>query len=149
MLASAVGAGLLAGLALGGDVRRLATIELRWWRLFLLAIALRVLAVLPLGDDVQRVIYVVSLWSLFACIALNVRLPGARLAGLGVGLNAAAVSLAGGAMPVSPDAVVAAGVRPPVDPLHSLTPNASLLGDIIPIPILGVYSVGDVLLALG
>ena len=52
-------------------------------------------------------------------------------------------------MPVSPDAVVAAGVRPPVDPLHSLTPNASLLGDIIPIPILGVYSVGDVLLAVG
>jgi hypothetical protein len=82
-------------------------------------------------------------------VAANRRLPGAPLAALGIGLNAIAVSLSGGVMPVSPGAVAAAGVPPPADALHVLTPDAPPIADVIPIPMLGVYSVGDMLLALG
>ncbi len=149
MLASAVGAGLLVGLATRGSLHRLVEVRLRWLPLFVVAVGLRAVAVLPLGTEAQRFIYVVSLWALVAVAVVNLALPGAWLVAFGIGANALVVTTGGGAMPVSADAVAASGARPPQDALHQLATSPSPLGDIFPVPILGVYSVGDALLALG
>ncbi len=149
MLASAVGAGLLVGAATGGTWRRLGEVRLRWMPIFVAAVALHIAAVLPIGAALERLAYVVSLWVLVAVAARNLPLPGAWLVVIGIGANALAITVSGGAMPVSSDAVAAAGARVPTDPLHQLTATPLALGDVIPVPVLGVYSLGDVVLALG
>jgi hypothetical protein len=149
MLASAVAVGLLVGLASGGNWRRLGDLRIRWWAIFLVAIGLRVAAGLLASTEVARAIYVVSLFALVAVAIRNLALRGAPLIAAGIAANAAVISMNGGAMPVSVDAIARAGVRAPSDPLHEVTASASPLGDVIPIPPLGVYSIGDVLLALG
>ncbi len=149
MLASAVAAGLIVGLATRGSWRRLAEIHLRWWPLFVLSVALRVLAALPIGAGGQHIAYIASLWGLVAVAARNLGLPGAWLVAAGMAANALVITASGGAMPVYADAVAVAGARPPQDALHRLTASPSPLGDVIPVPPFGVYSVGDVLLAVG
>lgn len=152
MLVSAVVAGLLVGLSLRGDLRRLAAVRVRWWPLFLAAVALRFLAWAPLGADPQHALYVASLWLLFGIALRNLALPGVRLAAIGTGLNALVITANGGAMPVWPDSVRLAGSPAPSDALHRVVESATavaLLGDVLPIPFLGTYSAGDVLLALG
>lgn len=149
MLASAVAAGLLVGLAARGSFRRLVEVPLRWWPLFLTAVALRGAAIVPLGADVQHALYLISLWSLLVVAVRNFLLPGAWLIAGGVGANAIVITITGGAMPVSLAATAAAGTRPPADPLHVVGDPTSPLGDIIPVPLLGVYSIGDILLAIG
>lgn len=149
MLASALVAGFVVGLGLGGSWRRLTEIRVAWWPLFIAAVGLRLLAALPAPVEVARIIYVASLWILLVVAARNIRLPGAWLVSAGIAANALVVSLSGGLMPVSTDALAAAGTRAPDDVLHGLTATPPPLGDVIPIPLLGVYSIGDVFLALG
>ena len=152
MLVSAVIAGLLAGVLLRGDLRRLAALRVRGWPVFLAAVAVRLVATAPLGPDPQHALYVASLWLLFVVALVNVALPGARLAAVGIGFNALVVAASGGAMPVSVEAVRVVGNREPSDTLHRVAESTSslqLLGDIIPVPFLGTYSVGDTLIALG
>ena len=152
MLVSAVVAGLLAGVLLRGDLRRLAALRVRWWPVFLAAVALRLVATAPLGPDPQHALYVASLWLLFVVVLLNVALPGVRLAAVGIGLNALVITASGGAMPVALESVRLAGSSAPSDALHHEVESATgvaLLGDVLPIPFLGAYSVGDVLLGFG
>lgn len=149
MLASAVAAGFVVGLARGGNWRRLGDLRIRWWIVLLVAVALRAAAVVLPSPDVARLLYVISLLALVAVAIRNLALRGAPLIAAGIAANAVVISMNGGAMPVSADALVRAGVRAPTDPLHEVTASAPPLGDVIPIPLLGVYSIGDVLLALG
>src|SRR2546427_5807670 len=147
MLVSAVAAGLLVGLAFGGDVRRIASIRVRWFALLLVAFALRLLGGVPLGEANQRLSYVISLFILVAFTLVNWKVTAAPLATIGIALNAIVVALHQGAMPVSSQAIELGGFRGAGDALHIATADASPFGDVIPIPPFGIYSVGDLLLA--
>lgn len=150
MLVSAVVAGVGAGIILGGDLRRLGTLTLRWWPLLAAAILVRLAA--PLVPFAPLPLYLGSFAAILVVVAGNLRLPGVPLIGVGAALNLAVVSLNGG-MPVDLAAVAAAGSSAPHDPLHfALTTDTRLpaLADVIPIGIVrSVYSLGDVAIAAG
>jgi hypothetical protein len=149
MLVSGLVLGIAAGLLAGGDLRRLALFELRWWPLLLVGLGLRVVAgFLPL----PWLAYVAAFAAVLAVALANAALPGMRLIATGAALNLSVVA-ANGAMPVDQRALDAAAASMPGDQLHVLLgPDArlALLADVIPVPILrAVYSVGDVFLAAG
>ena len=84
--------------------------------------------------------------------AANYKLIGALFVAFGGSLNLAVVLLNRG-MPVDVAALAVAGVQMPRDALHVVL-DASMrlapLADVIPVPLVrSVYSVGDVLIAVG
>lgn len=152
MLVSSLAAGLLAGLLARGDLHRLGRLRPRLLPLFILAIGARLIAILPWDPEGQRALYTASLWGLATVALANLTLPGAWLIATGVGANALVVTVNGGAMPVAREAAAVAGRLQPFDPLHEELNQFTLLpmlSDVIPFPLLGVYSVGDAVLALG
>ena len=149
MLASAIVLGVSAGVAFGGDIRRLGQISLRGLPVLLFAAAIRVVGLfVPLPWPA----YVAALVGFALVAVLNRELPGALLIALAVVLNATVVSLNGG-MPVEARAVEAAGATFREDGLHVAMTERTLLpflGDVLPFPLFrNVYSVGDVVLAAG
>lgn len=150
MLASSIVLGVLAGLALRGDVRRLGSIRVRWWPLLALAVAIRVLGG-ALGD-LALPAYLIAFGSVLAVAVMNAALPGMPFIALGAALNLVVVGLNGG-MPVDPAALDIAGARMPIDRLHvPLTTSTALpiLADRIPVAFFAnVYSAGDFALAAG
>jgi hypothetical protein len=91
-----------------------------------------------------------------AFLVMNRRIPGLALILVGLALNVVVIA-ANGAMPVSASAARNAGVEPPGEGVgdveHELLTdetNLPWLGDVLSFPGLpGVFSVGDVVLALG
>lgn len=151
MLASAVALGVAAGWLAGGrHLERLGDLRIRWWPLLAGAVVVRVVA--PLFGDLSFVAYVLAFAGITAVALYDRRLPGMSLIAAGATLNAIVVAANGG-MPVDPAAVVTAGATMPSDRLHiELGPSTLLpqLADVIPLALYrSVYSVGDVLLALG
>lgn len=150
MLVSGVALGVLAGLAFGGDWRRLARLEILWWPLLAVAIALRVVGlVVPF----PLVLYVAALVATGIVAVANRRLQGATLVAAGTALNVLVIVLNGG-MPVDGEAARAAGAAQYAgDALHvplTATTAMGLLADIIPVPLVrSVYSVGDGAIAVG
>lgn len=149
MLASGVVLGLLAGIGLGGDWRRLTRVQLRAGLLLIPAALIRVtglVVALPLAC------YEAALLLFAVVAALNYRLQGAVVIAAGILLNLAVVAINGG-MPVSPEAAAVAGLQVPSDGLHIPLTKSTLLpalADVIPVALFrNVYSVGDVLLAIG
>jgi hypothetical protein len=162
VLLLAVGLGIAVGLVLGGRLSRLADLRLRAVWLFYVAIGLQIVAfpsqTLPwsIGDRMA-----VGLWLLsYACLVVaalcNLRVRGAAIVGLGMASNLIAVIANGGHMPGLRSALRAAG--------HTYTgshnneivashPHLAWLVDrwAVPqwIPGGNVYSVGDVLIAVG
>lgn len=150
MLASGVVAGILAGVAFGGDWRRLATFSLRWWPVLVAASALRLWTFfLPLSP---LEIYVIGFVGVGAVAAANWRLPGAPLIAVGTFSNVLVVVLNGG-MPYAPEMARAVGAPIPTDALHIAIRGDTLapfLADIIPFGVVrSVYSIGDFLIAFG
>jgi len=111
--------------------------------------------------------FVISHALVLAVALANWRLPGLKLASLGAALNLIALLANGGLMPVSPEARVAIGHQAAVDSLAYGTAimgskgvvlpggqaNLWFLTDIFilppPFPIPAVFSLGDLLVALG
>lgn len=150
MLASALGLGLLGGLALGGRVAHLRAFRLVWLPLLLVAVGVRLLA--PVADGLAAIAYVLAFACIAAVAARNAAMAGMPLIAAGAALNLVVVALNRG-MPVSAEAIGTAGAVMPLDALH-LTATADttlgMLADILPLaPLHAVYSVGDVLIALG
>ena len=150
MLVSGVVAGIAAGVAFGGDWRRLSTLTLNWWPLLVVASALRAVTFFLPQADLS--VYVIGFAGIGLVAAINGRLPGAALIALGTLANVVVI-LANAGMPYDPAVVTAVGARTPADGLHILlTPTAHLpfLSDIIPFGVAhAVYSVGDFLIAFG
>lgn len=150
MLASGAILGVVAGLILGRDWRRLAAAHLRWIPLLLIGLIVR--GVAPFLPSLAFALYIFALASTTAVAAANVRLAGAVLVAIGGALNLAVVLLNGG-MPVDPAALAAVGAAMPVDALHVTLGDAtrlSVLADVIALPVLrSVYSVGDFCIAVG
>ena len=148
---------VLAGLLSGGSIRYLERFRVHWWALAPIALVLQSVPV-PAGTAQRTGLAAASLVSsyalLLAVIAVNRRVPGAALMAAGLMMNLAVVSLNGG-MPVSRDAVLAAGADGVIliedGARHHLMTDADILqplADVVPVPSpFGVVlSVGDVLL---
>jgi hypothetical protein len=149
------------GLALGGSLRSWERMQLHWWGLALVGVALQAIPVPASWESREAIgwwMLVASYAALLAFVAVNRRIPGAALMVVGLVLNLAVVVPNQG-MPVSAHAVdIAAGdgaVRLPQDSAkhHLATEDDVLrfLGDVIPIPppFRIVLSIGDVLLYAG
>lgn len=145
ILAVAVG----AGLALGGSLRALEGVRLHWWGVALAGLGVQLL--MPSTTWQARGLVLLTYGLLLSFVAVNRRLPAAFVLSLGLVVNLAA-SLPTGSMPVSADAIRAAGghdlavagVR------HHLASGGEALlplGDVIPVPkpIGVVLSIGDLL----
>lgn len=169
MFLSAIALAIVAGALAGGGIPKLADLKLRWLWLLGLALALRIAAIQlrsanALDPAVASIAFVSVYLLLFAWLWGNWRVPGLQVAAVGIALNAIAILLNRGAMPVWSDAFTAAGFslgEMAGDPFHQLLTTDSvttfiarggLFGDVVPIPIpliRDVVSIGDVLLAFG
>jgi hypothetical protein len=162
VLALAAVVGVLVGLALGGSLGRLADLRLRSTWLFGFAFGLQVLAypsgVLPwrTSDAVATGLWLGSYGLLIVAASRNLRVRGFGIAVAGMVSNLVAVLANGGHMPATRAAMRAAGVRfhgVHANSIAARSPHLPWLVDRFGapgwVPLAGVYSVGDVLLAVG
>jgi hypothetical protein len=152
----------LAALAVplaGGRLGALTEVRLRRvWAIFA-ALGLEIVAIdLPgLSDGVRAALMVAAYPVLAVFLAANWRLPGMPLVALGGALNLLAIAVNGGVMPASPSALAGAGLDADASGFQNSTalddPRLAFLGDVFHIPaswpLSNVFSVGDVLIALG
>ena len=152
---------ILVGWLLGGRLGGLATLSFRWPGLA--AAGFLVQAVLfspPVTASVGAagpIVYVLSTLAVLVFVLRNAAIPGLAVVALGAASNLAAIVANGGYMPVSRAALAAAGLPPePEGYSNSRTlvePVLAPLTDIFALPrelpFRNVYSVGDVLIALG
>jgi Family of unknown function (DUF5317) len=143
----------------GGRLGALVELRLRRvWAIFA-ALALQVAALdLPGLPEGARAVLVVASYPVGALfLAANWRVPGMGLVALGGALNLVAILANGGVMPASPSALAGAGL-PPDEPGFQNSaavadPRLAFLGDVFHVPaswpLSNVFSVGDVLIALG
>ena len=150
MLVSGLIAGLVLGLASGGNWRNLAKVNLTLLPALIAGVIARIAA--PFLGGLALTASIVGL-VLVAVVALaNRALPGAWLIACGALLNSF-VTLVNGGMPIDPGILALSGKAPPSDGLHViLGPDTRLpfLADVLLIPVINnIYSVGDVVLAIG
>lgn len=154
--------GIVVGLVRGGKLENFSAAAFRQpWMVFAgLALQVGAQAAEPSVPALHNgaagpAVLAVSYALVIGFVVLNIRFPGTLFIGVGLLLNLAVI-LANGAMPVSMAAVHAAGARslPGLQSgvkHHPMGPGTHLdiLGDIIPVPALGIVSVGDVILGIG
>jgi Family of unknown function (DUF5317) len=149
------------GVVLGGSLGRLAETRLRAPWLFLAAIGLQVVAFPVAGlpwrthETVASVLWIASYGLLVVAAVLNRRIPGVPVVAAGMLLNLAAILANRGTMPVSSEAMQDAG-RTAVAQANSIALTDPSLPWLIDrwaapewLPLANVFSVGDVVIALG
>jgi hypothetical protein len=155
-------AGVVTGLVRGGSLDAITGVRFRSPWLVFVGLGLQVGAEIAAAHipsihqgAVGPLILVVSYAFVAAFVVLNLRFPGTVLIGLGLLLNLAVI-LANGAMPVSLWALNVAGTHAAPTLQHTVKHRVKgpgtrlgLLGDVIPVPPLGIVSVGDVVLSVG
>ena len=150
---------VVVALLQGGSLERLASTNFRAVPLLLLGLALQIVfgfwTPSWLTDDLGLAVLIGSNALVLGWLIVNRALPGLLIAAVGLLMNLAVIS-ANGAMPVSGDAVRAAGgdEREIAEAglKHEVLDDDTrlgFLGDIIPMPRLGIWSVGDLVLAAG
>ncbi|MET0772194.1 MAG: DUF5317 family protein [Candidatus Limnocylindrales bacterium] len=164
LLLYAIAAGLLAGSVAGGRIAALADLHIRWLGVAVVGLVFQLVLFHPLVaervGDLGPVLYVASTVLVFAALLRNLSLPGLPIVALGAALNLLAILANGGAMPSDPGAwLTLTGVAAiPTDDFTNsalMGPGTALpwLGDVFvlprPIPLANVFSVGDVLIAMG
>jgi hypothetical protein len=155
----AIVAGLLIGFLLGGRLGPIAETRFRWGWLAILALAIQLVLFSPLGSglgEAARWIYVASTALVVIVVLANLRLPGLPIVLLGALSNMAAIVANGGSMPASPAALAALGGSVHSGPTNSVVvehPALEPLTDIFAmpawIPFANIFSIGDVLIAIG
>jgi Family of unknown function (DUF5317) len=143
----------------GGRLGALVEVRLRRVWAILLGLGLEVVAIdLPgLSEGARAALLVAAYPVLAVFLVANWRLPGMPVVALGGALNLLAIAVNGGIMPASPAALAGAGLDragPGFQNSAALDdPRLALLGDVFYIPaawpLSNVFSVGDVLIALG
>src|SRR5437867_11818872 len=108
LVLGAIVAGMLVGLIMGGSIRQLAEIRLRWWPLALLGLALQLVPIPSMNGELDHWLAVglliASYVVLLAFVAMNIRLPGFPVIAAGFALNLFVISVNGG-MPVTEHAL--------------------------------------------
>ena len=159
----AVVVGLVVGRLTGGRVERLGDIRFRWAGLAFAAVVVQLVLFFPPVADaldgaqaVAIALYVGSTAVVLGVVVRNIRLTGLPIVVLGAGLNLLAILANGGLMPATPEALAAAGLPP-----ESGFAAGSVVGDpalpwlvdrfALPswLPLANVFSLGDVLIAIG
>jgi Family of unknown function (DUF5317) len=150
MLVSGLLAGLLLGLATGGDWRNLQRFDLKLWPALVAGVIARAAA--PIAGGLALATSLAGLVLVALVAVVNRALPGAWLIALGSSLNAL-VTFANAGMPVDPGALAASGKPAPSDGLHVLLGSDTrlpFLADVLLAPVVNnIYSVGDFVLAIG
>ncbi len=149
-------AGLLIGLATGGNIGNLAYIRFRWpWFVLAVLVIREAVLLTPLNriEGVQYV-YVAALAALIVWTAWHVRLvPGVWVVTAGAALNLVVILANGARMPVAPALAGVLVQRGHVGQYVLMSSNTNLnwLADWIgfPSPLRGAYSPGDLLIAVG
>ncbi|MEI8333395.1 MAG: DUF5317 domain-containing protein [Chloroflexota bacterium] len=153
-------AGIVAGYLRGGGMGRLADLPIHWAWLALVAFGAQVVLFFPgvgttLGG-LAPVAYVLSSVAVLAVVLRNLRLPGVPLIAAGAACNVLAIVANGGYMPASPDALASLGWTEAQGYSNSVVladPALAPLSDIFALPgwlpFANVFSVGDVLIAVG
>jgi hypothetical protein len=153
-------AGLLIGLLLGGRLESIAETRFRWGWLALVALAIQIVLFSPLAGaglgEPGRWIYVGSTALVVLVVVLNLRLTGLPIVLVGAISNLAAILANGGSMPASPAALAAVGHTVGDGPTNSAVvthPALEPLTDVFAtpawLPLANVFSIGDVLIAIG
>jgi len=156
----AIPIGVLAGLLVGGRLGGLSNLRFRWAPLAIAGLLVQVvLFALPSGEALGSIgpaVYVGSTVAVLVALLANVRLPGMAIVAAGAASNLAAIVANGGAMPVRPATLAAAGLDPREGFSNSVVTSAPALEPLtdvfaIPagVPLANVFSVGDVLIAVG
>jgi Family of unknown function (DUF5317) len=152
---------LVVGRLLGGRLAALGTLDIKGVWLAFLAMSLQVVAFPVAGlpwhtpDTAARVLWLISYALLITLLAWNIRLRGAPVIAAGLLCNLAAIIANGGLMPVRASALAAIG-RAYARHQNSVELARPHLGALIDrwgvphwLPLGNVYSIGDVLIALG
>lgn len=164
LLLYAIPLGLLIGFAAGGRIARLGDVRIRWWPLALAGLLFQLVLFSPpvaaVVGDLGPALYVGSTLVVLLALLANLAQPGLRVVLIGAVLNLLVISVNGGQMPASPEAMLAAHGVAGVPTAHFSNsiiagPSTPLwfLGDIFSlpasIPLANVFSIGDVIIALG
>lgn len=139
----------------GGKLSNIQEIYARGWWLLFVGLGMQTAANFVHTDQREVAVWLVllSFVPLLLVVALNQRLPGMWIAGIGILMNFTVIALNNG-MPVLPEAFELAGgdiANLTLDAKHVILDGTSqlpFLADIIPMPG-SVISMGDVLLAVG
>ena len=156
----AIAAGLAIGSLTGGRVAHLAQVRFGWAPLVVLGFLAQVILftdVVAAGvGGAGPVLYVASTIAVGVAVLRNLDLPGIPLVALGAASNLAAIVSNGGYMPAAPSAIVSVGRSAPVIYSNSTVVARPVLEPLtdqfaLPrwLPLANVFSVGDVLIALG
>lgn len=164
LLLYAIVAGALVGTVAGGRIAALADLRIRWLGIALAGLAFQLaLFSEPVAERVGSagpILYVVSTAVVFVVLLRNLDLPGLPVVAVGAALNLLAIVANGGYMPSDPAAWQAlTGVASvPTDDFSNsmlMGPGTALpwLADIFvlprPVPLANVFSLGDVVIAVG
>jgi Na+/melibiose symporter-like transporter len=150
--------GVVFALLLGGRPSRLLEVEIRRRWAVWLALAVQISLFAPSGvyvpPVVQSAIHLASYGFLFLFALANLRLLALMPVLAGMALNAVAIALNDGKMPVSPEAWKAAGLTADQDSNVRLgAEHVGYLGDVFALPsafpLTNVFSVGDLLIGIG
>jgi hypothetical protein len=144
----------------GGSLSALGRVRLRYTPAIFGALALQIaiISVVPGGSpSLHRVLHIGSYALAAVFVVANRRLAGMRILALGATLNLIAILANNGVMPASRSALRTAGrLTTSTDFVNSAAvahPRLLFLGDILAVPhsvpLANVYSVGDVLIAIG
>ena len=156
----AIAIGLAAGIVLGGRLEALGELRFRWPWLALGGLAVQVaLFSDPIASAIGAAgvpIYVASTLAVLATVLRNIQLRGLILVAAGAVSNLVAIVANGGYMPADPGALAFAGLDPKSGFSNSVTTADPVLRPLtdqfaLPagVPLANVFSVGDVLIALG
>ena len=164
LLLYSVAAGLLLGRLAGGRLDGLTAVRFRLAPLALGGLLFQLVlfspAVTERVGDLGPTLYVASTVAVLVALLANLRLPGLWILAIGAAMNLLAIVSNGGYMPSSPEAWMALNGLAEV-PTDAYTNSAIMtsatafpaLGDIFvfprPLPLANVFSVGDVLIAVG
>ncbi|MDZ4717596.1 MAG: DUF5317 family protein [Roseiflexaceae bacterium] len=159
---------LVVGLVRGGSLDHLADVSLHWKPLAVAGLVLQLFIFTPFRNEPLITsaiphLYVLSMAILAVWVFANWQIPGILLMAAGLLMNMAAIAANGGYMPVAPEIAWISGHFRAVATDGSAIINNSramsgdirlwILTDILPvpasIPFANVFSIGDVLLALG
>jgi hypothetical protein len=164
LLLYAIVAGSIVGTLAGGRLSALAELRIRWLGVAVAGLVFQVLLFsTPVSErvgDLGPALYVASTIAVFAALLRNLDLPGLPIVALGAALNLLAIVANGGFMPSDPMAwktLSGVAALPTDDFSNSALMHAGTalpwLGDVFvlprPIPLANVFSIGDILIAVG
>jgi hypothetical protein len=153
-LLAVIAVSVMVSLARGGKLSNFSDIYARGWWLLFVGFGMQIAAnyIPATNREIAVWLVLLSYLPLLLVVALNQRMPGMWITGVGILMNFTVIALNNG-MPVLPEAIELAGgdAEMALGAKHVVldgTSHLPFLADIIPLPG-SVISLGDVLLAVG